>query len=93
LKTTLRLLALVVLIAANVWWLKAGASRGWTKTLVPVTTLDEVTGLQGITYERRVVPGLDLLGAAWVVALALGGTSFFFAPPHKTNTTQEPAKK
>lgn len=83
-KKILQILALVVLLAAGVTWLATGANRGWTKTSVPVTTLDAVTGIEGITYQPKFLPGVDFLGAAFVVAAALAGTSFLFRNKNKT---------
>ena len=83
-KKILQILALVVLLAAGVTWLAMGANRGWTKTSVPVTTLDAVTGIEGITYQSKFLPGVDFLGAAFVVAAALAGTSFLFRNKSKT---------
>ena len=48
-KKILRILALLVVVAAATTWLVTGANRAWTKTSVPVKTLDEVTGIEGIT--------------------------------------------
>jgi hypothetical protein len=45
---TLRILALVLALAAAGTWLATGGNRGWTKTSVPVRTVDEVTGLEAI---------------------------------------------
>jgi hypothetical protein len=84
-KKILQILALVVLLAAGVTWLATGANRGWTKTSVPVTTLDAVTGIEGITYQSKFLPGVDFLGAAFVVAAALAGTSLLFRNKNKTN--------
>ena len=42
-KLFLRWTSLVVVLAAAVLWLSAGANRGWTKTSVPNGTVDEVT--------------------------------------------------
>ena len=75
---TLRIVALVLALAAAGTWLVNGGNRGWTKTSVPVKTVDEVTGLEGIGYERRFVPGLDFLGAALLGASLLAGASFLF---------------
>ena len=75
---TLRILALVLALAAAGTWLATGGNRGWTKTSVPVKTVDEITGLEGISYERRFVPGLDFLGAALLGASLLAGGSFPF---------------
>ena len=76
-KRTLRILAAALSLGVSLWWLSAGANRGWTKTRVPVSTFDEVTGITGITgYKKRVVPGLEVLGLAWLGAAALAGASF-----------------
>lgn len=83
-KKILQILALVVVLAAGVTWLATGANRGWTKTSVPVKTLDDVTGIEGITYQSKFLPGVDFLGAAFVVAAALAGTSFLFRNKNKT---------
>lgn len=77
-KKILRILALAVAIAAVVIWAATGANRGWTKTSVPVKTLDEVTGIEGITYQKKFLPGVDFLGAAGVVAIFFAGASFLF---------------
>ena len=81
----LRILALVLALAAAGTWLATGVNRGWTKTSVPVKTVDEITGLEGISYERRFVPGLDFLGAALLGASLLAGGSFLFRNQQTTN--------
>jgi hypothetical protein len=83
-KRILKLLAVLVLLAAGATWLATGANRGWTKTSVMVKTLDPVTGIDGISYEKKFLPGVDFLGAAFSGAALLAGTSFFFRKP-KTN--------
>lgn len=85
-KRTLQILALVVALGAAGFWLAAGANRGWTKTSVPVKTLDEVLGIEGITYEKRFVPGLDFLGAAVLGAGALAGLSLLFRSKRNQTT-------
>ncbi|HWW02342.1 MAG TPA: hypothetical protein VNZ64_21770 [Candidatus Acidoferrum sp.] len=80
-KRALRILALVVALAAGLFWLAAGAQRGWTKTSVPVKTVDDVTGLEGITYRKQFIPGLDFLAAALVGAGILAGASLIFRNP------------
>jgi hypothetical protein len=72
----LRILALALLLGSVGWWLATGASRGWTQTSVPVKTVDETTGLEGVEYQRRLVPGVDLLGAGLLGAAALAGGAF-----------------
>jgi hypothetical protein len=76
--SVLRWIALAGALGATVLWLATGANRGWTKTSIPKKTLDEVTGIEGISYERRFLPGIDLLGAAWLGAGVLTGLSFCF---------------
>jgi len=74
----MRVLALIVVLGAVAAWLATGAHRGWTKTSVEKKITDEVTGIEGIAYERRFVPGIDFLGAALAGAGALASLSFFF---------------
>lgn len=83
-KKLLRLLAVAVFLGALLTWLAAGANRGWTKTSVPVKAVDEVTGIEGITYEKRFAPGLDFLGAGLLGVVVLTGISFLF----RNNSTQ-----
>lgn len=82
-KTTLQIVAVIIVAAASLIWLAQGANRGWTKTTVPVTMVDEVTGIEGIAYERRFVPGVDFLGGAWLAGAVLAGASLLFRK--KTN--------
>jgi len=84
-KKSLRLLALVVALAAAGTWFATGANRGWTKTSVERRTLDEVTGLEATTYETKFAPGLDFLGAALLGAGTLAGTSLLFRNQPKQN--------
>ena len=77
-KTILRTLALILLLGGIGFWLAAGANRGWTKTSVPRKIVDEVTGIEGQTYENKFVPGVDFLAAVVVVSLVLAGASFLF---------------
>ena len=86
-KKTLQLLAVLVLLAAGATWLAAGANRGWTKTSVAVKTLDPVTDIEGISYQKKFLPGVDFLGAAALAAGLLAGASLFFRS-HKQTTTK-----
>lgn len=79
-KKSLNLAALVIALAAALVWLGAGANRGWTKTKVPVQTLDPVTGIEGITYRARFLPGVDFLAAAGGLAALLAGTALCLRP-------------
>jgi len=88
-KKLLRSLAIIVALAAAVVWVATGANRGWTKTSVPVKTLDDVTGIEGISYQQKFLPGVDFLGAAAVASGLLAGASFFFGKT-KTNQSNKP---
>jgi hypothetical protein len=82
-RKSLQLLALAAALASTVLWLAAGANRGWTKTSVEVRTLDEVTGIEGISYRKKFLPGVDFLGAAFGGCAVLAGASLLF---RKTKT-------
>ncbi len=86
----LQLLAVLVLVSAGATWLATGASRGWTKTSVMVKTLDPVTGIEGITYDKKFLPGVDFLGAAFGGAALLAGTSLFFRKPKNKQQSKRP---
>jgi hypothetical protein len=85
-KRMLQVLALGIAILAALAWIATGANRGWTRTSVPVKTLDQVTGLEGIEYRKQFVPGVDFLGAALLGAGILAGASFIFQNQTIKNT-------
>lgn len=87
-RQSLRLLALFLLAGTLAAWLATGANRGWTKTSVPVKKLDEVTGIEGIEYQRRFLPGVDSLAAAALGAGFLAGLSFLFRKPNQQTETK-----
>ena len=84
----MRILALVAALVAVGVWLATGANRGWTKTSVPVKTLDAVTGIEAVNYEKRFVPGLDFLGGALLASAALAGLSLFFRKQTRQTTNE-----
>jgi hypothetical protein len=77
-KNSLRICALLLLVAAFALWLARGINRGWTKTTVQIKKLDEVTGIEGIEYQSRFVPGVDFLCAAFLASGSLVAGSFLF---------------
>ncbi len=83
----LRTLALFLALTASAAWLGTGAHRGWTKTRVPVKMVDEVTGIEGIEYQSRFVPGVDFLGASWLGAGLLAAASLLFRKPKNLEPT------
>jgi len=88
-KRILQLMAVLVLLAAGATWLATGANRGWTKTSVVVKTLDPVTEIEGITYQKKFLPGLDFLGGSALLAGLLGGTSLFFRKKNQSTQNQK----
>lgn len=77
-KRGIQILAAIVALGAALTWAGLGANRGWTKTEKQVKTLDEVTGIEGISYEKGFWPGVDFLGAGLIGAGVLAGVSFLF---------------
>jgi hypothetical protein len=77
-KKGLRIIAAILAVGSLIYWAGAGANRGWTKTSVPRRIVDQVTGIEGVTYEKQFVPGVDFLGAALIGAGVLTGASFLF---------------
>ena len=77
-KKGLRIIAIILAASSIIFWAAAGANRGWTKTSVPTKIVDQVTGIEGVSYEKHFVPGVDFLGAALLGAGVLTGASFFF---------------
>ena len=76
-KKFLRIIAAMLMAGAVVFWAAAGTNRGWTKTRIPIKTVDAVTGLEGIQWQEKFVPGVDFLGAALLGAGVLAGISLF----------------
>ena len=77
-RNILRILAGLLAIIAVMGWLVTGANTGWTKTSVPVKHTDEITGITVDEYQKRFVPGLEILGVGLILAVALAGCSFLF---------------
>jgi hypothetical protein len=76
-KQSLRILSAVLALTAASAWLVLGANRGWTRTSVANRTMDEVTGIEGIQYQARFVPGVDFLGGALLLSGLAASASFF----------------
>lgn len=85
----LQIIALVLALPAILVWLATGANCGWTKTSVPVKSVDEVTGLEAINYQRRFVLGIDFLGGVLLGAGMLGGASVMLQNNKTKKTTIE----
>ena len=77
-RRNLRIVAALLLVAAVIVWAATGANRGWTQTNIPRKIVDDVTGIEGIAYDKGFKPGRDFLGAAALGAGLLAGASFLF---------------
>ena len=82
-KKILRTVVLILAAGSIIFWAAAGANRGWTKTSVPRKIVDEVTGIEGVSYEKHFVPGVDFLGATLLGAGVLAGVSFLLRTKSK----------
>jgi hypothetical protein len=74
-RSLLQYLAVGIVVCGLGLWIATGASQGWTQTRVMVRTLDPVTGIEGITYRAKFVPGVDFL------AVSLAAGFFVWAVP------------
>ena len=88
-KSTLRWLAIAVLLGALGYWAAAGGNRGWTKTSVPIKTVDDVTGIEGVTYQKKFIPGVEFLAVAGVASFLCAGLSFLFRTKSFAQTSNE----
>jgi hypothetical protein len=82
-RLVLRLSAVVVLITTVGFWVVKGSHPGWSQNQVPIKQIDEITGIEFVTYEKRFVPGVDFLGGGTGLAAGLFVFSLFF----KRNST------
>ena len=85
-RRTLALVGILLVGVTLALWLARGAHRGWTRTTVAVKTLDEITGIEAITYEDRFVPGVDFLGGGLASGTTLLVASRFVGRTHPTST-------
>ena len=88
-RKALRIAAAALAIGAVSFWAAAGANRGWTKTRVPHKVVDSVTGLEGIQWQDKFVPGIDFLGAAALAAGILAGISVFVPAKSAQSTSRK----
>jgi len=79
----LRLVSAFCLVFGIVYWSGKGAHTGWSMDRVPTTEVDEITGIEFITYKERFVPGIEWLGGAVGLAVLSFGLSFFFRNKEK----------
>lgn len=72
----LRMLSGIIALFAFAFWGAAGWNRGWTKTQIPQKQVDEITGIEFVTYKDHFMPGIDLLGLAFFFCVVLFAITF-----------------
>jgi hypothetical protein len=88
-KRKIRILSIVLVATGTLAWLGLGANLSWTRTSVPVKTVDPVTKIEGIDYRKQFVPGLDFLGGTFLGAGFLVGASFLFSSEKSNHIEHE----
>lgn len=71
-----RMLSGIAAMFLFAYWAAAGANRGWTKTQIPVTQIDEITEIEYVVYKDHFMPGVELLGAGLFLCVALFAVTF-----------------
>lgn len=86
-RLALSLIAAFCLVFSIVYWVNKGAHTGWSMDRVPIEQLDEITGIEYITYDDRFVPGIEWLGVGIGIATLFFATSLFFRskPTHSNS--------
>lgn len=80
----IRMLAAFLTVFAFAFWAAAGWNKGWTKNQIPVPQLDEVTGIEFVTYQDHFMPGVELFGLALFICMVLFAITFIRRKPIKS---------
>jgi hypothetical protein len=75
------MLAGFIVVFCFAFWAAAGWNPGWTKTQIPLKQIDEVTGIEFVTYKQHFMPGVELLALGVFVALCLFTITFVRRQP------------
>ncbi len=79
-----RMLAGVAALFCFAFWAAAGWNLGWTKTQIPVKQVDEITGIEFVTYQKHFLPGVELLAFGMALCLGLFAITFLRRRPRPT---------
>lgn len=71
-----RMLSGIAALFVFAYWAAAGANRGWTKHQIAEHGVEELTGIPTITYKDHFSPGLEWLGVALFLCVALFAITF-----------------
>lgn len=75
-RVLLRMVSAFLALFAFAFWAAAGWNRGWTKNQIPERQVDEITGIEFVTYRDHFMPGVELLGAGLFLCLLLFAITF-----------------
>lgn len=75
-RTALRWGSLILAAGIVLSWILLGANRGWTRTSVAIPKKDPVTDQDYFEWQKKFVPGVEILGAGLLITAALFGVSF-----------------
>jgi hypothetical protein len=70
------LAALLLVVTVATWW-ATGAHFGWSKNRIETRTVDEITGIEQITWQDQFIAGVDTLLLGGLVAGALGAAGWW----------------
>ena len=83
-----RMLAGFIALFCFAFWAAAGWNRGYTKTQIPVHHVDEITGIEFVTYKQHFMPGVELLALGLFIGLALFSITFIRRHPKSNAPAQ-----
>lgn len=81
-RTTLRIIAPLILLTVIGFWFSQGAHLGWSMDRIPTQMVDEITAIAYTVYEDKFVPGLDTIAFGVAAAALCFGLSFL--PPFQS---------
>ena len=82
---------MILAAASALFWAATGAHRGWTKTTVPIPKKDPVTDQDYVEWQKKFVPGVEVLGAGLGAAAVLFGVSLFkFGNENRSQELKKP---
>ncbi len=71
-----RMLAGISALFLFAYWAAAGWNRGFTKTQIPIKQVDEITGIEFVTYKDHFTPGIEFLGLGLGLCIMLFAITF-----------------
>lgn len=72
----LRGFGIILALGVFCYWFAAGQNTGWTKDKIEVHQIDEITGIEYITYQNHFLPGIEFLVIGIGFGLCLSTITF-----------------